>query len=360
MSKLNEDTKGLQKSSSLQQWSKLTQKYFHKKLRIEERKDREYIYNLLKKNGLPYERFYAFPSGDKLTKDEFLKVIGDLGYAYWISATPKLGLNNLDRLSKLRLENIEDGWNFIKSIPELASYKIIIMQYADNPEFKGNVLISKNLNGIADFVQGDRHVQLTSGLTISDPMFFNSQEIVHFSETISKEYQELLYSYISMHPGHFEFQYGTLDKVRGLSFFDYNEELAYEDIDKLFQDLVVYHDLNLPSLANNGFLVLGIPASLGKATGICKVILSEDVKGFRKVSVGNILVTDATTPDMTPIMKKVSAIVTDFGGVTSHAAIVCRELGIPCIVGTRKGTSLLKDGMKVEVDAFKGTVKEAK
>ena len=60
---------------------------------------------------------------------------------------------------------------------------------------------------------------------------------------------------------------------------------------------------------------------------------------------------------MTPIMKKVAAIVTDFGGVTSHAAIVCRELRIPCIVGTKNGTSILKDGMQVEVDAYKGTIK---
>ena len=60
---------------------------------------------------------------------------------------------------------------------------------------------------------------------------------------------------------------------------------------------------------------------------------------------------------MTPAMKKVSAIVTDMGGVTSHAAIVTRELKIPCIVGTRNATQILKDGMQVEVDAFTGTVK---
>ena len=349
-----QDSKGLQKNTSLQAWSKLTETYFNRKLRIEERKDREQIYQLLKSMNLPYERYYAFPSGDKLEKGEFLKAVGDLGIPYWISATPKVGVTDLNRLSKLRLEIADEGWEFINSIPRLSDYKIIVMQYADNPEFKGSVLVSKNLNGIADFVIGDKHVQLISGLTITDPMLFDSQKIIHYSETISKEYQDLLYTYVSTNSGHFEFQYGTIDRQKGLSFFDYNDELAYEDIDKLFQDLVVYHDLNLPK---NNYLLLGLPASLGKAQGECKVIMSADSNSYSKIKVGDILISDATTPDMTPIMKKVAAIVTDFGGVTSHAAIVCRELRIPCIVGTKNGTSILKDGMQVEVDAYKGTIK---
>jgi len=355
MANQTDNSKGLQKNTSLQAWSKLTEIYFNRKLRIEERKDRERIYSLLKAMKLPYERFHAFHSGDKLGKGEFLQAVGDLGFPYWISATPKIGATDLNRLSKLRLELADEGWEFIQTIPRLSDYKIIVMQYADNPEFKGSALVSKNLNGIADFVIGDKHVQLISGLTITDPMLFDSQKVVHYSETISKEYQDLLYSYVSTNSGHFEFQYGTLDREKGLSFFDYNDELAYEDIDKLFQDLVVYHDLNLPQ--NNNYLLLGLPASLGVSRGKCKIVMSADPEGFSKVEEGDVLVSDATTPDMTPIMKKVSAIITDFGGVTSHAAIVCRELGITCIVGTKRGTSILKDEMEVEVDAFKGIVK---
>ena len=305
---------------------------------------------------LPSEKFIAFPSGDKLQKDEFLKAIGNLGFPYWVSATPKLGTTNLNRLSKLRLESTQEGWKFIQSVPRLKDYKIIAMQYADNPEFKGSVIVSKNLNGVADFVIGDKHVQLTSGLTITDPMLFDSQQIIHYSNIIGNEYQDLLYSYISTHPGHFEFQYGTIDKRKGLSFFDYNDELAYEDIDKIFQDLVTYHDLNLPQ-NNNNCLLTGIPASLGKVQGKCKIVMSTDIENYSKVRNGDILVSEATTPEMTPLMKRVSAIVTDLGGVTSHAAIVCRELNIPCIVGTKKGTSVLTDNMEVEVDAYKGTVK---
>ena len=64
-----------------------------------------------------------------------------------------------------------------------------------------------------------------------------------------------------------------------------------------------------------------------------------------------------TTVDYLPAMKKASAIVTDDGGITSHAAIISRELGIPCIVGTKIATKVLKDGDLVEVNANKGEVK---
>ena len=69
-----------------------------------------------------------------------------------------------------------------------------------------------------------------------------------------------------------------------------------------------------------------------------------------------VLVAPMTSPDWVPIMRRAAAIVTDAGGMTSHAAIVSRELGIPCIVGTRNGTTALRDGMVVTVDATHGVV----
>ncbi len=64
-----------------------------------------------------------------------------------------------------------------------------------------------------------------------------------------------------------------------------------------------------------------------------------------------------THPEFLSLMKQASAIVTDEGGVTCHAAIVARELGIPCVIGTKMATKVLKDGDEVEVDADKGIVK---
>ncbi|MEK7526340.1 MAG: PEP-utilizing enzyme [Patescibacteria group bacterium] len=156
--------------------------------------------------------------------------------------------------------------------------------------------------------------------------------------------------------GHYEFQYGsTPDKPKSIIFFDFNDEMAYEDIDSLFNDLLIYYEKEKSGI--NGFDIRGIPASLGKAVGLCMIVMSSDLEKMHEVKDGDVLVSDTTNPDMTPVMKKVSAIITDMGGVTSHAAIVTRELGIPCIVGTKNATKILKDGMKVEVDAFSGTIK---
>jgi phosphohistidine swiveling domain-containing protein len=99
----------------------------------------------------------------------------------------------------------------------------------------------------------------------------------------------------------------------------------------------------------------GTIACKGKATGPVKVILTDaDFKGFNK---GDVLVATWTEPKYTPIMKLASAIVTDEGGLTSHAAIVSRELNIPCVIGTKNATKILKSGDMVEVDAEKGIVK---
>lgn len=99
----------------------------------------------------------------------------------------------------------------------------------------------------------------------------------------------------------------------------------------------------------------GNSASLGKVIGkvrICKT--KEDLENFEK---DEILVAKMTRPEFVPAMKKAKAIITDEGGITSHAAIVSRELGIPCIIGTKVATTILKNGLLVEVDANHGIVK---
>ncbi len=99
----------------------------------------------------------------------------------------------------------------------------------------------------------------------------------------------------------------------------------------------------------------GNSASSGKVRGTVKVcITSHDIS---KVNKGDILVASMTTPDYVPAMKKAGAIVTDEGGITCHAAIVGRELNLPCVIATKNATKVLKDGDVVEVDADKGVVR---
>ncbi len=110
--------------------------------------------------------------------------------------------------------------------------------------------------------------------------------------------------------------------------------------------------------AITGKLILqGEPASPGVATGIVNILKS--AKEIGKIKRGDILVTDMTTPDFVPAMKKAVAIVTNKGGQTSHAAIVSRELGVPCVVGTKTATSTLKQGRVITVDGAAGSVYES-
>ena len=101
----------------------------------------------------------------------------------------------------------------------------------------------------------------------------------------------------------------------------------------------------------------GQPASPGVVTGIVNILKS--AKEIGKIKRGDILVTDMTTPDFVPAMKRAVAIVTNKGGQTSHAAIVSRELGVPCVVGTKTATTTLKQGRVITVDGAAGKIYES-
>lgn len=101
-------------------------------------------------------------------------------------------------------------------------------------------------------------------------------------------------------------------------------------------------------------ILQGAAASIGLASGPVKIIKSPSA--IDEVKEGDVLVTEMTTPDYVPAMKRAAAIVTDTGGKTSHAAIVSRELGVPCVVGSGTATSTLKTGQIVTVDGNKGLV----
>jgi len=104
--------------------------------------------------------------------------------------------------------------------------------------------------------------------------------------------------------------------------------------------------------------VIGECAYPGRVRGTVKIVNepSEMVK-FKR---GDILISNATDPSLLPIMKKAAAFVTNMGGLTCHAAIVARELEIPCVIGTKVATQVFADGQRVEVDAINGKVRRIK
>ena len=142
------------------------------------------------------------------------------------------------------------------------------------------------------------------------------------------------------------------------------------DIEWAMQDNVLYIVQARPitTLKNKGQgeeivtnvlpILEGLPAAPGVISGIVRIV--PEIEDIEKVMKGDILVTKMTSPSWVPVMKKASGIITNEGGRTCHAAIVSRELGIPCVVGTSKATEFLKDGQEVTIDGFNGKIYEGK
>ena len=99
----------------------------------------------------------------------------------------------------------------------------------------------------------------------------------------------------------------------------------------------------------------GLGASPGRASGTVSVV--SDLDELDKVGEGDVIVAEMTTPDMVPAMKRAAGLVTDEGGMTSHAAIVSRELGVPAVVGAGSATDRLRDGQLITIDGGTGTVR---
>lgn len=170
---------------------------------------------------------------------------------------------------------------------------------------------------------------LINFLNVPDPNQQN-ELIQKLNATFSNNYLE----------GYFE----TTDSSLGTWFIDYSPTLG-----KLYNDMII----KAPE-PNHSSQLNGQTGSNGVATGPVKIVRPEQLnEPFEKYS---ILVCEVTTPDYVPLMQKAAGIITDQGGILSHAAIVARELKVPCIVGTNEATAVLKDGQIVTVDANKGVI----
>ena len=103
-----------------------------------------------------------------------------------------------------------------------------------------------------------------------------------------------------------------------------------------------------------GGRLTGAAASPGVVEGVARVVV--DVEEIARVREGEVLVCPITSPAWAPIFSNVKAVVTDIGGVMSHAAIVCREYGLPAVVGTGRATSEIRTGQRIRVDGSSGVV----
>jgi pyruvate, water dikinase len=159
------------------------------------------------------------------------------------------------------------------------------------------------------------------------------------------------------------------DEIRALAHLALQDEAHYgapQDAEWAFADgkiylvqtrpVTGYHPTPPAAAATAGDVLLrGFGASPGIASGAARILRTPE--GGARFQRGEVLVAEMTSPDWVPFMRRAAAIVTDGGGMTSHAAIVSRELGIPCVVGTTRATRVLQDADPVTVDGRAGIVR---
>lgn len=144
----------------------------------------------------------------------------------------------------------------------------------------------------------------------------------------------------------------TIPKNRSILMLDAKKQvLSFEEASKISGAIEMAYKKYIDSLKT----VSGLSVAKGKVSG--KVIIVCDLSRLVECKMGDILVTTQTRPQYNTFIKNVAAIVTDEGGILCHASMLAREFGIPCIVGTKNATKVLKSGDLVEVDANAGIVK---
>lgn len=352
---------------SLSEWFQLAGHDDVQELRTEDNEKRERLKILNSVIGIPYDEPTQFKAIDLFNRSvdftRFLERSKDTKCALRLIPL-KLDLPKL----RLRGDTVSEALKWFDGLEiDPNDYRVDFMPHSDHTIW--STIFVVNEYGIYGEMIDDEHSHLTQGfynknrpyqfsynfsnweVEDSQPSFLeNLVNTINYLKVIDKGKQKLLKDEIDAEfindylLGYFETVY--TDEF-GLWFIDYNRLLG-----SLYKDFTI----NLTNNTKRNESVLhGRVGSSGNATGTVQVIKSLDLSGI-DFKEGSILVCEMTTPEFVPLMKKASAILTEKGGVLSHAAIVARELGLPCIVGVNELMVSLNDGDEVFVDAINGQI----
>jgi phosphohistidine swiveling domain-containing protein len=336
--------------------------------REEDYQKRERLKVIHRLTGMPYDEPEQFEAADIANNtpefQTYLKEHGDEIVA--LRLNPKDSSLKKHRLRGKTVREMVDWFKTLDIDPK--NYKADFVPHANVQLFSTIFVVNKN--GIFGEIIKGGHYQLTQGfydehkpvtftydwkewrLSDDQPEYReNLKEIAKWLRIADPKQQAELKKKLNATFAH-DYLQGYFETITngegiGLWFIDYNRIMG-----DIFNDSqAVVHD-------SSEALVKGQPANKGTATGTVNIVHEADV-ATATINEGDILVCDITTPDYISLMQKAAAVVTERGGILSHAAIVCRELGKPCIAATGNATSVLKDGQKVIVDATAGVVRPA-
>lgn len=354
------------KQASLTEWLRTIDHEEADAIQKEDNEKRERLRVLNKTIGLPFDEPVQFSASQVSSEDEdfkmFLKARGNE-----LCAIRLIPLDS--QLPKLRMrgKTVKDayGW-FTEQEIDITKYRVDFVPHAEESLWSTIFVVNKH-QIFGEVIRGGHH-QLTQGMhnESHSPLSFsfdysswqiegdNQQALAHVKEVaeylrvddfekqadLKRELgAEFSHNYLC---GYFE----TVDsEENGVWFIDYNRILI-----ETFED----ESLSVPK-SGQPALLTGRVGCKGLAEGVARIVDPEHIDSA-PFNEGDVLVCVFTSPDYLPLMKKAAAIVTEQGGILSHAAIVSRELDIPCIVGVKNAVSQVKDGKKVIVDANQGTV----
>ncbi len=322
------------------------------------------LFNNLKVDKIIFDDFFAI--GSKSSFDSFVMRMDklllemaskmDLYKMQWLLCDYFVA-PGLQKIKELLEKTIKEkgGINKIR-----AEYEKILLDLASNKkevdEYKDK--LPRDLVSLLEFMQLAMYVRdirkesLQKALTLLSNI---SREIFKRKKMSSNDINYVLSPYDFMFGLYKDKNYAEEieNRKQGITTYWRSKEISYEvgDIEEVKRLLFDAMDKTIGGIKE----IKGNIGCRGHVKGKVNIILSE--RDFHKFKPGNILVTSMTRPEFVPLMKKAAAVITDEGGITCHAAIVSRELGLPCVIGTKNATRLLKDGENVEVDANKGIIK---
>ena len=317
--------------------------------------------------GIPIPEYFTFDCRD------FRDGSTNLSSFFEHSSTGKFSIRaepKKDQANKLPTQrkhgiSKEECYKFVESLDdEVDKYVIRIWEW-DLPLYSGIMVV--NHDGIFMEIAEGIHMQLSQG-------WLNKNTLMHawmiFSDPHSASFnfdfkdnvvERLAYDIASfIKPGKPVSDYKTVNGyIIGSYDFMYYQSLGIRFNDH--NDSKIFTDLALKSLPLSiepnaaSADITGLGACSGKVSG--RVRVAKNVQDAMSLEKGEILVTEMTSPEYVPYMSYAKAIVTDYGGILCHAAIVSREINIPCIVGTVDATKRLKTGDEIYMDASKGFIR---
>lgn len=360
----NQLAKLLRTQKSLTEWLEDISHDMTQQIRAEDNDKRERLRVLNEILGIPFDKPTQFKASELVeTNKKFSNFLNEHGKD--LCALRLIPLSpDLPKL-RMRGKSVEGAFEWFKEQDiDVSKYRADFMPHTINNSW-GTIFIV-NKQGIQGEIISGGHHQLTQGFHDNEkPVLFKydykdwhlskkDDEIqgyleelityIHVPDTAKRRILEkkldatFTHKYIN---GYFE----TTDSEAGLWYVDYAPTLG-----KMYSDIDIQTDAAKDTIAS----LQGRTGSSGLAEGVVKIVMPKDLQN--SIPENCILVCPMTTPEYVPLMMKASAIITDQGGILSHAAIVARELKKPCIVSAVRATTTLKDGQRVKVDADAGTV----